>query len=339
MVSLEGTDTGLRVAWQMQSPPTQYPLYVGDVVEWIVNIYQRPSDLGKPRSLLSLQVAIGSHGPNDWNAVAETYYKNVNVGKATIGNDTLSAFYPMQVLGGLTAPFYWTSQLLVVQDGIPTGNPAEPEDFSVHGSTSSSCPVSKQGYDAIVPRWTVGDLQLFPTSRAASGTSGSTGASGSVGATYPTLRTDGLGVVAFGARERQVVSALTRYLGPPTGNARSLCVSAELPEVEWGDLTLEFSSHSRFVGYRYNFGGWKGLFKPEPRVLGTPSPLLKTSTGATIGATLGQVRSLYQGSTIAENGDIGVTSAGGATELFIGLHPRPEAPVLEIKSGNLCGDF
>lgn len=151
------------------------------------------------------------------------------------------------------------------------------------------------------------------------------------------LGADGVGIIAVGAPRAVAVTTADQYLGRSTGTAAGVCPGRT--EVEWGDLSVEFSDGA-FVGYRYDKGGFPAL-GTERRPSGQPQPRLTTATGATLGMTLARVRPLYpprafteeQGGAIVESG----TTAGH--RLFLGFfESTPSAPLTEIKGGAPCGD-
>ena len=111
-------------------------------------------------------------------------------------------------------------------------------------------------------------------------------------------------------------------------------------EVEWGDLSLEFTS-GRLTGYRYLRGGLAAVgTDSHPR--GPGDPLLKTSTGATLGMSLRDAQSLYPAAdfTEAQGGSIVVPGTTGSDRLVLEFFASdPSTPLTEIKGGTPCGDF
>jgi hypothetical protein len=168
--------------------------------------------------------------------------------------------------------------------------------------------------------------------------SSSTTTSSAASAKGVVLGTDGLGIVQTGGAQTPAVQAVSRYLGPPTKTTTPGPCNGTT-EVEWSDLSLEFS-HGVLDGYRYMEGGLSdaGAFHPPT---GPATPVLKTTNGATLGMTLAEVRPLYPASAFSEvqGGAIVVFGTKSGERLFLGFFSTtPTTPLTEIKGGNTCGD-
>jgi len=152
------------------------------------------------------------------------------------------------------------------------------------------------------------------------------------------LDADGLGVARIGQSQASVIAAVTSSLEPPTTTTNGVC--AGTTEVQWNDLSLEFS-HNLLVGYRYREGGLAAVGStPRSTVSGTP--VLKTATGATLGVTLAAVRTLYPAKdfSLAQGGSIVVPGAHPGDRLFLGFFSDARTtPLSEVKGGHPCGDF
>lgn len=151
------------------------------------------------------------------------------------------------------------------------------------------------------------------------------------------LGADGVGTVLVGTPRADAVAAMVRSLGRSNDTAAGVCPGRT--EVEWGDLSLEFSA-GVLAGYRYNEGGFPalGTTRPPP---GPPRPLLTTATGATLGMTLAQVRPLYPNSAFSEEQGGAIVQSGTTIgdRLFLGFfESTPSTQLTEIKGGAPCGD-
>jgi hypothetical protein len=154
----------------------------------------------------------------------------------------------------------------------------------------------------------------------------------------PVLGADDLGVIHAGEGQQSAVATMARFLGPPTSTDPGSCPGRT--EVQWNDLSLEFSGGS-FAGYRYLRGGLAGL-SATSRPPGPGTPLLKTAAGATLGMTLAQVRPLYppEAFNAEQGGRIAIAGAKTGDRLFLGFFDQaPTTPLTEIKGGSPCGDF
>ncbi len=129
------------------------------------------------------------------------------------------------------------------------------------------------------------------------GGSASTTTSSATSATGVVLGADGLGIVQTGDPQTSAVQAVSCYLGAPTKTTTAGPCN-RTTEVEWSDLSLEFS-HGVLDGYRYLEGGLSdaGTFHPPT---GPGTPVLKTASGATLGMTLVEVRPQYPASAFSE---------------------------------------
>lgn len=165
---------------------------------------------------------------------------------------------------------------------------------------------------------------------------------GSASATPPSnpivLGPDGLGAATVGEPQAGAVAAVSAVLGPPTATTPGDCRGTT--EVEWNDLSLEFSGGAP-QGYRYREGGLpSGSPTPVPTEPGIP--LLKTAAGATLGMTLAELRPLYPASDFAneQGGAIRVAGTTSGDRLLLGFFDgAPSTPLTEIKGGSTCGDF
>jgi hypothetical protein len=152
------------------------------------------------------------------------------------------------------------------------------------------------------------------------------------------LGPDGLGVVAIGSPQVNSVAAMGGYLGPPTKTAPGNCHGTT--EVEWDDLSLEFTS-GRLTGYRYLRGGLAAVGTGS-HPSGPGHPLLKTTAGATLGMPLHAVRPLYPAADFSGvgGGSIVVPGTTGGDRLALEFFASdPTTPLTEIKGGTPCGDF
>jgi hypothetical protein len=152
------------------------------------------------------------------------------------------------------------------------------------------------------------------------------------------LGADGLGVVSVGSPQANAVAAMGGYLGPPTKTTAGNCPGTI--EVEWGDLSLEFTS-GQLTGYRYLRGGLAAVGTgSHPGGPGTP--LLKTGAGATLGMPLRDVQPLYPAADVSglQGGSIVVPGTTGSDRLVLEFFASdPSTPLTEIKGGTPCGDF
>jgi hypothetical protein len=152
------------------------------------------------------------------------------------------------------------------------------------------------------------------------------------------LGADGLGVVDVGSPQANAVAAMGGYLGPPAKTTAGNCPGTT--EVEWGDLSLEFTS-GQLSGYRYQRGGLAAV-GTEKHPVGPGDPLLKTSTGATLGMPLRDVQPLYPAADFSglQGGSIVVPGTTGSDRLVLEFFASaPSTPLTEIKGGTTCGDF
>jgi hypothetical protein len=149
------------------------------------------------------------------------------------------------------------------------------------------------------------------------------------------LGADGLGIVSVGEGQANTLGTMTATLGPPTAPLSGYGACPGRTEVQWDDLSLEFSAQ-KFVGYRYSLGGFIHSYPLRPI-----TPLLRTSTGATLGMTLAQVQSLYPPDDFSEQHGGSIVVQSGPPDLFILIfyESNPSTPLQEIKGGATCGDF
>jgi hypothetical protein len=169
---------------------------------------------------------------------------------------------------------------------------------------------------------------------------GGAGAGSPPGATAGlVLGPDDLGIIHAGEAQTVAVATMTRFLGPPSSTAPGTCQGTT--EVEWNDLSLEFSGGS-FAGYRYLRGGLAAVgatSRPSP---GPGTPLLKTAAGVTLGMTLAEVRPLYppEAFSAEQGGRIAVGGTKTGDRLFLGFFDQaPGTPLSEIKGGSPWGDL
>ncbi len=175
-------------------------------------------------------------------------------------------------------------------------------------------------------------------SASSSPTTSPTTTSSAPSSTGVVLGADGLGIVQTGDAQAQAVRTVSHYLGrPTTTTAPGPCDGRT--EVEWNDLSLEFS-HGVFDGYRYLEGGLADAGTLHPP-MGPGTPVLKTATGATLGMTLEDVRPFYAAGHFSyeQNGSIVVAGTKEGERLFLGFFSTtPSTPLREIKGGSTCGD-
>ena len=170
------------------------------------------------------------------------------------------------------------------------------------------------------------------------GSPGSTTSTSVTSVTGVVLGADGLGIVRTGDAQTPAVQAVSRYLGPPTRTTTPGPCNGTT-EVEWSDLSLEFS-HGVLDGYRYLEGGLSDVGTSHLPT-GPGTPVLKTAIGATLGMTLIEVRPLYPASAFSEvqGGAIVVPGTKTGERLFLGFFSTtPTTPLTEIKGGSTCGD-
>jgi hypothetical protein len=176
------------------------------------------------------------------------------------------------------------------------------------------------------------------------------------------LRADGLGVVAFGAGERDALDRLERRLGAPEergswaagANPFGTC-PGPLRAVRWGRLYVLFTNGPT----RYGAGGRWHLFayqvdavqrtKVDPTSVGpTPPPLRgyspRTAAGIGFGSTLSQLRRAYPGRVQVTKGDpgmvyrfrVGFGAAGDLSGTLSG--GTAGATVRGVAAGAICGE-
>jgi len=112
----------------------------------------------------------------------------------------------------------------------------------------------------------------------------------------------------------QLIPTLSSQLGPPTIISSSVCAGQVPVQVaQWGDLSLVLSNNSHTVlGLEYNYGGWKASQAaadggpPLPPAGVSMSPLVETSSGATVGDTVAQVQRLDPAAQIPPMGYGGI---------------------------------
>jgi hypothetical protein len=203
-----------------------------------------------------------------------------------------------------------------------------------------------------------------PTSHQQPTTAPST--TGPVTTRTPTLRPDGLGVVALGTNERDTLAMLGGRLGAP--DERRSWSTASTPfgtcpgpvrAVRWGRLYVLFTNGPT----RYASGGGWHLFAyqvdavqrstldpqysgpappPEPPPLHGYSP--RTAAGIGFGSTLTELHQAYGRRVTISNGDPGMgdrfrVSFGATGELSGTLNgASPVATITGIEAGALCGE-
>jgi len=166
----------------------------------------------------------------------------------------------------------------------------------------------------------------------------STTSTSATSATGVVLGADGLGIVQTGDAQAPAVQAVSRYLGAPTKTTTPGPCNGTT-EVEWNDLSLEFS-HGVLDVYRYLEGGLSDVGTLNPPT-GPGTPVLKTAIGATLGTTLMEVRPLHPASAFSQvqGGAIVVPGTKTGERLFLGFFSTsPTTPLSEIKGGSTCGD-
>lgn len=154
----------------------------------------------------------------------------------------------------------------------------------------------------------------------------------------PVLGPDGVGTVEVGSPQAAAVATLARNLGTPQATVPGDCKGTT--EVEWGDLSLEFSEGT-LTGYRYLLGGL-GSVGTEEQPVGRISPSLATGTGATLGMTLAEARHLYPARDLTSEHDGAIAVPGRRDHdrlLLVFSSMDPRTPLHEIKGGTPCGDF
>jgi hypothetical protein len=177
------------------------------------------------------------------------------------------------------------------------------------------------------------------------------------------LRPDGLGVVAFGAAEREALDRLERRLGAPdergswTGPSPFGTCPGPVRAARWGRLYVLFTNGPT----RYTAGGWWHLFAwqvdavrrtaVDPGSSGPtpPAPPLRgysprTTAGIGFGSTLAQVRTAYGDRAEVSFGEPGmiyrVRIGFGATgDLWGALSGgSPRSTVTGLGGGATCGE-
>jgi hypothetical protein len=153
------------------------------------------------------------------------------------------------------------------------------------------------------------------------------------------LSSKAIGSLQFGASKADVVAALEARFGQPTWAGINTGCSSRYSEVVWSDLAVEFRA-DRFSGYRYLAGGYPGRGTPQERESKpiTPKLAIGGGRGATLGSTLGQVRTAY-GPLRRTGADWWQTANGLSFEDGALRDPVPSSSrIIEIKIGT-CGDF
>jgi hypothetical protein len=150
------------------------------------------------------------------------------------------------------------------------------------------------------------------------------------------LSDQGIGSVRLGTQQSQAVAALSGVLGRPTRLPNTGC-GPRYTEVAWEHLYVEFR-RGRFTGYRYMDGRWPAGGNARRPAPASPVPKLATSTGITLGSTLGQLRAAYRRLDL-----IGTDRWQARDGLFFYDNAEHEPPpassrFIEIKFGT-CGDF
>jgi hypothetical protein len=178
------------------------------------------------------------------------------------------------------------------------------------------------------------------------------------------LRADGLGVVAFGAGERDALDRLGRRLGAPeergswTGATPFGTCPGPVRAVRWGRLYVLFTSGpTRYAaGGRWHLftyqvdaiqrtkldPGYNGPTPPDPPPLRGYSP--RTAAGIGFGSTLAQLRAAYGHRLKVSFGEPGMihrvrVGFGAAGDLWGSLSGgTPRATVTVLDAGAVCGE-
>ena len=178
------------------------------------------------------------------------------------------------------------------------------------------------------------------------------------------LRADGLGVVAFGAGEREALDRLERRLGAPgergswAGATPFGTCPGPVRAVRWGRLYVLFTNGpTRYAaGGRWHLfayqvdaiqrtkvdPGYNGPTPPQPPPLRGYSP--RTSAGIRFGSTLAQVRAAYGRRVEVSFGEPGMVhrirvSFGAAGDLWGSLSGgAARATVTGLQAGAICGE-
>jgi hypothetical protein len=178
------------------------------------------------------------------------------------------------------------------------------------------------------------------------------------------LRADGLGLVAFGAGERDALDRLERRLGSPdergswTGATPFGTCPGPVRAVRWGRLYLLFttgptrySAGGRWHLFAYQVNamqrtkvdpGYTGPTPPEPPPLRGYSP--RTAAGIGFGSTLAQVRAAYGRRVEVSFGEPGMVHRirvdfGAAGDLWGSLTGgTSRATVTGLEAGVTCGE-
>lgn len=159
------------------------------------------------------------------------------------------------------------------------------------------------------------------------------------GVTDPTLRSNGIGSVRFGATKAAAVAELGRLFGAQSARGINTGCSPRYTEVEWGDLIAEFRLNV-FSGYRYAARGWPLTTPGSPRGghVGLVRPRLVTARGISLGDSLDRARSAYGQLRL-----VGTDRWRAPDGLLLVDDAKPIAKpwsrhIAEIKIGT-CGDF
>ncbi len=147
----------------------------------------------------------------------------------------------------------------------------------------------------------------------------------------PSLDGGGLGVVRFGAKADAVISTLTSFLGSPTETRPDTICFLGYQNYDWGSLQIQFDKSNSFINYRYSLN----------ETGKDASPVLTTPERVALGASPQQIRTAYPDADFTNPAYI-TAMVGGQPLIFVtaaGNAPGVPGPVVEMKAGQLCGDY
>ena len=151
------------------------------------------------------------------------------------------------------------------------------------------------------------------------------------------LGSHGLGPVDFGTNKGQAVNALTRLLGPPSGQGPNTGCGPAFTEVDWGELAVEFHNNT-FTGYR-DINRPQGNLQLAPQNTTNPvRPRATTATGIRLGDSLRQLRAAYSHLSLAGANRHKASDGISFVDNAMQSPAPPQARIIEIRIGT-CGSY